>query len=150
MSQTCVLLLLWAGLPSMREGVMEIFKYLIHPQHHLSHSCSGYVHLLVQGPHQPAGGPGDGLVQVDGQDCSLLVTYLGLINVSTDPPEASHSLTFIYHLKKSLLTEVSIAHNHFHGTSGAKSRDYPCSYGFQLAHLCRNVSVFYMYDWATS
>jgi hypothetical protein len=114
----------------MLEDLMKIFKYLIHPQNHLSHSCSGYVHLLVQGPHQPAGGPGDELVRVDSQDCSLIVTYPGLINVLTDPPEALHSLTSIYHLKKRLLTEVFIAHNHFHGMSGAQSGDYPCSYGF--------------------
>jgi hypothetical protein len=31
------------------------------------------------------------------------------------------------------------------GTSGAKPRDYPCSYTFLLIHLCRNVSVrFYL------
>jgi hypothetical protein len=27
------------------------------------------------------------------------------------------------------------------GTSGAKPRDYPCSYTFLLIHLCRNVTV---------
>jgi len=31
------------------------------------------------------------------------------------------------------------------GTSGAKPRDYPCSYTFLLIHLCRNVTVrFYL------
>jgi hypothetical protein len=31
------------------------------------------------------------------------------------------------------------------GTSGAKPRDYPCSYSFLLIHLCRNVTVrFYL------
>jgi hypothetical protein len=53
--------------------------------------------------------------------------------------------TSIYHCKKRFLTEASIAHNHFYGMSGAKSGDCSCSYGFQLVHLCRNVSVcFYL------
>ena len=31
------------------------------------------------------------------------------------------------------------------GMSGAKPRDYPCSYTFLLIHLCRNVTVrFYL------
>jgi hypothetical protein len=38
--------------------------------------------------------PGDELVQVGGQDCSLIVTYLAVINISADPPEAMHSSNF--------------------------------------------------------
>ncbi len=45
-------------------------------------------HLPRLGPHQPAGVPGDKLVQVGGQDCSLVVTYLAVIMVSENPQEA--------------------------------------------------------------
>jgi hypothetical protein len=74
--------------------------------------------------------------------------YFQISDPSSTP--SSHSCsgyvqTSTYHRKKPFLTEVSIAHNHFHGMSGAKSGDCPCSYGFQLVHLCRNVSVcFYL------
>ncbi len=87
-SQSCVLLLLWAGAPScwkMKCLFSAIWSIL---WQHLFHSCSGNVHLLRLGPHQPAGAPGDELVQVGGQDLSLVVTYLAVIIVSENPLEA--------------------------------------------------------------
>ncbi len=42
--------------------------------------------------------------------------YLGLINVSADPPEAGVTFVFYLSSQKHFPTEVSIAHDHFHGT----------------------------------
>jgi hypothetical protein len=41
----------------------------------------------------------------------LIATYLALINVSADPPEATHLSNFHFFIINSVLTEISIAHN---------------------------------------
>jgi hypothetical protein len=105
----------------MLEDVMEIFRYLVHPQTpSFPQLFWKNVYLLRQGPPQPAGGPGDELVQGGGQDCSLIATYLALINVSADPPEATHSSNFNIFHHKQFFSEISIARNLFHSTPGAK------------------------------
>ncbi len=97
------------------------------------------------GPHEPVGVPGEELVQVGGQDCSLVVTYLAVIIVSENPLEAINLSYFHFTIVISVLIEVSIAHNLFYGTSGAKLEDCPCSCSFLLIHFYRNVSFsFFM------
>jgi hypothetical protein len=42
----------------------------------------------------------------------LTATYLALLNVSADPPEATHLSNFhFFHHKQCVLTEISVAHN---------------------------------------
>ncbi len=147
MSQSCFLLLLLAGLPSMLEDVMEIFRYLVYPQHHLSHSCSGNVYLLRQGPHRPAGVLGDELVQGGGQDCSLIATYLALINVSADPPGATHLSNFnIFHHKQfffltSPLLKISFT------VSPARSTECDPAFGASCWFIFARMRLFlFIYD----
>jgi hypothetical protein len=123
-------MLLWAGVGAvLLENVMEIFSYLVHPRTPSFPSWSGNVQVLRKGPHLPVGVPVDGLVQVGGQDFSLRVTYLAVVIVSADHPEATHCRTSINRQKICFLTEVSIADNLLHMTSGAKSGDCPCFVG---------------------
>ncbi len=46
-----------------------------------------------------------------GEGNLLIATYLALINVSADPPEASYCRTSIFFIINSVLNEISIAHN---------------------------------------
>ncbi len=54
--------------------------------------------------------------------------------------------TSIFFIINSFFSEISIAHNLFHSTSGAKYGEWPCFCGFLLVHLCQNASVsFYLW-----
>jgi hypothetical protein len=54
-------------------------------------SCSGNVHVLRKGPHWPVSVPGDELLQVGHQYCSLRVTCPHVLIVSADHPETAPS-----------------------------------------------------------
>ena len=48
-----------------------------------------------------------------------------------------------FNFVNSALIDVSIAHNLFHGASGAKAANHHGYWSFLLIHLCRNVSFCY-------
>ncbi len=66
--------------------------------------------------------------------------FLPVKTISVDPPEGTNLIKLSFSIVNSAFIDVSIAHNLFHGTSGAKSTDYHGSCSFLLIHLCWNVS----------
>ncbi len=92
----------------------------MHPSTLSYHICSGNVHLLRWGGGGPAEVPGDELVEVGGQDGSLSLCK----NCISRYSRSDKFIKLSFGIVNNVFIDVFIAHNLFHGTSGAKPADY--------------------------
>jgi hypothetical protein len=100
----------------------------------LLHLCN-----LLQGLHEPALRPlaivGKGAIQL--KDLMVISSYL----VHPTTPVSHKFVKHFFTIVTVLLLMFPKALNLYHGISGAKSGDSPCSSSFLLIYLCSNVSV---------
>ncbi len=124
------------------EDVMAISSYLVHPPTPFFSSLFWNVHLLLQGPHEPAGVSGDELLQVVGQDSHLVLVILEVGKHIRMYSKSDKSILLPLNIINSVLLDVSVAHNLLPSPSGVKSGDSSSFWRSLLIHLCRNVSVY--------